>query len=187
MSFAGVVLAGGASTRMGADKATLEVAGRGLLDAALDALQGASADPIVVVGGSTVRVRVVPDSWPGEGPLGGLITGLDEVAGDSDVAVVLACDLPHIDAGTVSVLVDRLRSAAGSDAAVPLVGGRRQSLAAAYRVGAREPMRRAFEAGERSVRGALSLLTITEVSGLPEDRFVDVDSPEDVSVVEDRS
>ena len=172
---------------MGVDKANLMVAGRRLLDTGLDALLDGAADPIVVIGGSTDRVRVVADYWPGEGPLGGVITGLDTVADAADVAVVLACDLPHIDAATVSALVARLRDDGDADAAVPVVGGRLQPLAAAYRVAARDPMRRVFEAGERSISAALSQLMVVEVSDLPDDRFVDVDSPEDVSVLEDRS
>ena len=75
MIVGGAVLAGGASSRMGRDKAFIEVGGRTLLDGAVNALQRASADPIVVIGGDREQVLAaghafVPDAYPGEGPRG---------------------------------------------------------------------------------------------------------------------
>ncbi len=175
-------MAGGGSRRMGADKATLEIDGRSLLDTALDALEAAGAEPIVVVGGSTKRATPVADEWPGEGPLGGLIVGLDAVADAADAAVVLACDLPRIDPGTVSELATRL-GAEGADVAIPVVDGRRQPLSAAYRTDTRDQLRRAFEAGERSLQKGLAVLEVTELSDLSPHAFADLDTPEDVSAL----
>ena len=97
MAFAGAVLAGGASRRMGSDKAFAEVGGRPLVARAADTLARAGADPVAVVGGDAaglarLGLHRVPDRWPGEGPLGGLITALD--TSPRPVTVIVACDLP---------------------------------------------------------------------------------------------
>ena len=95
-SVAGAVLAGGASSRMGRPKALIEIDGRTLLDRAVGALTAAAIDPVIVVGGDQAAIeaaghRFVPDEYPGEGPLGGIISALGAV--DTDLVVVLACDL----------------------------------------------------------------------------------------------
>lgn len=71
MGFAGLVLAGGASSRMGRDKALLLRHGRTLLEQAVQRLQAAGADP-VLVSGDRPAYDSVPDEEPGLGPLGGL-------------------------------------------------------------------------------------------------------------------
>lgn len=77
----GVVLAGGASRRMGADKALIEINGMAMAARATLALQSAGLDEVIVVGGDADRLSdlgltVVPDLYPGRGPLGGIITAL---------------------------------------------------------------------------------------------------------------
>ena len=105
---AGAVLAGGASRRMGVDKAVLEVDGRPLAMGALEALQAAHLSPVFLVGGAdglseATGHEVIPDAWPGEGPLGGILTALSALDEDGRrPVVVLACDLPDASAGTVA-------------------------------------------------------------------------------------
>ena len=78
---AGAVLAGGASSRMGADKAFIAVGGVPMVLRAVTALRAAGADPVAVVGGDGPRLQglglsYISDRYPGEGPLGGIITAL---------------------------------------------------------------------------------------------------------------
>lgn len=72
---AGLVLAGGASVRMGRDKAELEYAGRSLLDHALERLSQAGAEP-ALVSGRRPGYEHIPDREPGRGPLGGIASVL---------------------------------------------------------------------------------------------------------------
>ena len=81
-AFDGAVLCGGASRRMGRDKATLVLDGRPLAVRVADELAAAGALRVEAVGGDAealVRAGLVhrPDRWPGEGPLGGIVTSLE--------------------------------------------------------------------------------------------------------------
>lgn len=196
-TFTGVVLAGGRSSRMGTDKALIEVGGRPLALIAADALRAAGAGRVVAIGGDrdgleAIGLEVHPDDHPGEGPLGAIVTalglglGLDidlhdgDSGGTTHIVVVLACDMPTIDAETVAALVDALAAHPDADGAVPVLDGRRQILTAAYRVRLRPRLDAAFAAGERAPRRALEGVEIVEVDGLDPDRLADVDRPDDL-------
>jgi molybdopterin molybdotransferase len=126
-----VVLAGGASTRLGADKPEQQIGGRRLLDIVLDAVAG--ADDIVVVGPPRdvpAGVSVVCEDPPGQGPVAALAAGFAALPdGPADI-VVLPADLPHITAGVVMAL-----ATARGDAPVALAAdadGHRQYLTAVW-------------------------------------------------------
>src|SRR5262245_38669006 len=109
-AFTGAILTGGASTRMGRDKATdVEVDGRPLVRCVADALVAAGADEVLAIGGDAGKLAaagldVVPDAHPGEGPLGGILTALRRAR--NDTVVVLSCDLAWLDAATVARLLE---------------------------------------------------------------------------------
>ncbi|TML12241.1 MAG: hypothetical protein E6G39_12150 [Actinobacteria bacterium] len=80
----GAVLAGGSSSRMGRDKALIEVAGEPLVQRVARALTAAGAERVVVIGGDRRRIEalgleVVADRFPGEGPLGGVLTAMSAI------------------------------------------------------------------------------------------------------------
>jgi molybdopterin-guanine dinucleotide biosynthesis protein A len=125
--FSGVVLAGGTAARMdGIDKASLEVAGRTLLEIALDAFL--DADEVVVVGPRTVPtarpVTFTREDPPRGGPVAGLLTGVDALLRRPTLVGVLAVDMPRVSSSTMR----RLReAAAGHDGAFLVdADGRRQ-------------------------------------------------------------
>ncbi len=101
-----IILAGGASTRLGADKPEQRVGGRRLLDIAVTAV--ADADAVVMVGPPRevpAGVSVVREEPPGCGPVAALATGFAALPdGPADI-VVLAADLPRITAEAVETLV----------------------------------------------------------------------------------
>jgi len=182
--FTGIVLAGGASKRMGRDKALVELDGHALVSIGAAAMQAAGADHVLVVGGDEDGVRAlgldwIPDEHPGEGPLGGVISGLR--ASPHPLAVVLACDMPRIDADTVERLVAALVEQPQAMAAVAVADEQRQALTAAYRHRILPILERAFAAGERAPRRALEAVRVVEVAGLDPERLADVDRPEDLS------
>ncbi len=181
--FTGAVLTGGASTRMGTDKALLSVGGRPLATIAADALAGAGAAEVLCVGGDLDRLRAAglearPDDHPEQGPLGGLLTAL--ALATEDLVVVLSCDLPTIDPTSVQTLVTTLVADPGAQVAAPVVSGRVYPITAAYRRSARPALARSFESGERAVRRALAGLVVHPVVDLDPSRLDDVDRPGDL-------
>lgn len=102
----GVILAGGRSTRMGRDKATLMVDGRTLFARTREMLCGIFAR--VIISGdrpdlATAEVPCVPDIYPGSA-LGGLHSALQ--AASTAWIFAVPCDLAHPDAGLVRFLLN---------------------------------------------------------------------------------
>jgi molybdenum cofactor guanylyltransferase len=136
---AGIVLAGGRSTRMGRPKASLEWHGSTLLHRVAGIVARAVDGPVVVVRApgqnlpSLPRgVRVVEDAHEGRGPLQGLAAGLTAVASDAELAYVSSTDVPLLHPAFVAaVLVGADRE--NVDVALPVAQGFKQPLAAAYR------------------------------------------------------
>jgi molybdopterin-guanine dinucleotide biosynthesis protein A len=129
--FTGIVLAGGLSTRMGRDKASLPWGGEDLLHAALRALAPVCGRLIVVSNQPRTialdGVSVVADRFPGCGPLAGIHAGLTAATGD--YSFVVACDMPYIKSTAVAWMA---AAAAGYDAAVPFIDGYYHPLHAVY-------------------------------------------------------
>lgn len=114
--FAGVVLAGGRSTRMGRDKAFLRIGGQRLIDRQVALLREVGAAEVFVSGrrGVNYRVGSVPvrlDREPGLGPVGGLLTALEQTGAPS--LLVLAVDLAAMNAAVLRELLTRVRAGLG--------------------------------------------------------------------------
>ncbi|WP_428343049.1 molybdenum cofactor guanylyltransferase [Mycobacterium sp.] len=164
-----IVLAGGASRRMGLDKPEQHVGGRRLLDVALAAV--AAADTVVVVGPPRQvpkDVIVVCEQPPGSGPVAALAAGLAALPdGRADIAV-LAADLPRITPEAVTAL-----TATRGDAPVAVAvdeGGEVQYLTAVWDSAA---LASALAGTPRRVRDLLPSDAVTVVAG----DVTDVDTP----------
>jgi molybdenum cofactor guanylyltransferase len=183
--FAGVVLAGGASRRMGRDKALVPGPdGRALALVGIEALRAAGAAEVLVVGGDEAALRAMGLPWaadlhPGEGPLGGILTAF--TCTTEDLVVVMACDMPGVGPEVPTALVAALAADPDAGVALAVVGEREQPLTACWRRTATAgALRSAFEAGERAPRKVLPELGVVRVGGLPLRQLVDVDSPDDL-------
>lgn len=141
----GFVLAGGKSTRMGRDKAVLQLDGRTLLEHALDvlrqAVQGEPTDRqsedesgnVCILGSrplySDYGVPVVDDIYPGCGPLSGIHAALTHTR--TEFNLMIAVDTPFLSADFLRFMVER---AVESRATVitPEIAGYRQPLCSVY-------------------------------------------------------
>jgi molybdopterin-guanine dinucleotide biosynthesis protein A len=132
-----VVLTGGGAARLGgADKASIEIGGRTLLEHALAAL--ADVPEVVVVGPDVPTSRPVTftrEDPPGGGPAAGLLAGIRRFARTPAWVVVLAVDMPLVSGDTVRRLV---RAARDDGAVLVDSSGRVQHLCAAYSLAALE-------------------------------------------------
>ncbi len=117
----GIVLCGGRSSRMGTPKAWLPVGGDTFLGRTVRVVS-AVCSPVVVVAAVgqelpplPAGVEVVRDGAPDNGPLQGLLAGLDALVGRCDVAFVAACDLPGLTPELVAAVLAGLGFSLGAD------------------------------------------------------------------------
>jgi molybdopterin-guanine dinucleotide biosynthesis protein A len=182
-SLTGVILAGGASRRFGRDKAAALLDGRPLLEWVATALAPA-CNRMVAVGPAGrawphagVDLEIVDDLFPGEGPLGGMISAFRRIGHGH--AFVSACDTPFLQPADVIAIAACLSE--GVAAAVPRARDALQPLAAAYDVTSCLPaLESLFEAGERRVQALFSQVRVVEVDAeaLSERAFDSLDTPE---------
>lgn len=172
----GAVLCGGASARMGAHKATIPVEGVPMARRVADALIAAGCAPVLAVGGdatrlATLQLEHLEDEFPGEGPLGGILTVL---AVDSP-AVIVSCDVPYIRSGSLARLVE---AATGHHAAIACTE-RVEPLCAVWAASAVPVLRSRFQAGERAMHRAIEGLDVAWVI-VPTGELRNVNTPEDL-------
>lgn len=173
----GVVLIGGASRRMGTDKASIEFDGSTLLERSVDVLAEVFTSVVISGGDQSLKgVRVLPDLVPGLGPLGGLDTAYRTAAG-RDV-FLLAVDMPFVDASTVRVIADP--PVAAMSVRVPVAAGRRQPLCAVYGSGLGPIVRDRLEGKDRSMESLFGAVNVEEITGFNDDVFTNVNTQDDL-------
>lgn len=190
----GVVLAGGASSRMGRDKATLEVGGRTLAARAAERLARVCAEVVVADRGRGLvpGVRSVADG-PGRGPAAGLLGAARAVPGRPLVA--LACDLPAVPEALLAALATPGESRAGwaaADLVIPRSERGFEPLVARYGPRALAALEEQVAAGEYAPRfllGRRDLAAVVvegaELAGFgdPEAFLANLNAPEDLARV----
>jgi molybdopterin-guanine dinucleotide biosynthesis protein A len=132
-----IILAGGKSSRMGRDKASLDFEGETLLERVTRRV--AEAVEIVVVVAApgqeiprlAANVRVVRDDVPDQGPLRGIATGLATLEGRVEAVFVGTTDAPFLRPAFVARLA-ALRAAGDRDAVIPRIDGVDHPLSAVY-------------------------------------------------------
>lgn len=151
---------------MGRDKALVPVEGVPMAGHAAAALEGAGCNPVLAVGGDAAALEAlglvtVPDGWPGEGPLGGVITALAACT-YAEMVVVVACDTPWLRAATIRRLVAALDDHPEAVVAVASTD-RVEPLCAAWRRSGAPAVVAAFHAGERRIHAVLATLPCLRV------------------------
>jgi molybdopterin-guanine dinucleotide biosynthesis protein A len=176
---AGIVLTGGASRRLGVDKASVEVDGETLARRAARVL-GEVCAPLIEVGPGRSGLPAVREAPPGSGPLAALVAGAVALA--ADTVVLLGCDHLAVEAPLLRLLAEW----EGAPTVVPRVAGRDQLVCARYggdAIAAAGPL---LEAGERSLRALVAavpadVLTEPDWSGVATAAsFADLDTPADL-------
>jgi molybdopterin-guanine dinucleotide biosynthesis protein A len=97
MPFTGIILAGGKSTRMGTEKGLVLFKGKPLINYALDVLNQLCDEVLIssnVKSYDHLGYKVIPDIYPGIGPMGGIYSCLKQSR--NDLNLVLSCDMPFV-------------------------------------------------------------------------------------------
>ncbi len=172
----GYVMAGGASSRFGFDKARAELNGKTML-ARMCGLLREVTESVSVVSAfgryAEAGERIVDDHWPGEGPLGGIITALMDAHAQNHVptwCLIVGCDMPFLTDDWLTYLKER---ALASNAKI--VTARSQlglePLCACWHTGATGKLQYAFEDGVRKVTEAMKRTEIEVVDEKDRKRF----------------
>lgn len=133
MKVAGIVLAGGKSSRFRENKAFAKMTSQYLIERIVSVLREVFPMLILVTNSPAeyccLGVEVVTDLIPGRGPLSGIHAGL--VASPYSLNFVVACDMPFVSGTLATYLVSR--ATPDTDAVVPVIRGYREPLYAVYR------------------------------------------------------
>ena len=148
----GFVLAGGSSRRMGRDKAKLMLGGETMVERQLRLLLSVCRS-VAILGPpknfEALQVIVLPDEFPGRGPLAGLYTALHWSS--TEFNLFRSCDLPFMESGFLHFLCQRAAQNR-ADVTVPISRTRRpEPLAAIYRRRALSTVRQSLEAAKNKM------------------------------------
>jgi molybdenum cofactor guanylyltransferase len=179
MNRAGWVLVGGHSRRMGTNKALLEMDGQPLFRRVAKEI-GKICGTVSLVGDPAtyggLGLPVIPDRFPGVGPLAGIEAALNVT--NVEWNLLVACDMPSLDA---SVLEELFGAADGADGAVPSYGdGRIEQLSAVFHRRCHTEILAALEQGVRKVSDALARLKLRYVPVSNPNSFANLNTPEDL-------
>ncbi len=183
---AGFILAGGESSRMGREKALLEIGGAPLILRTARLVESVAGSATVVGDSAAIRglgLRTVADDWPGAGPLGGIATALR--VSSAPWSLVVACDLPYLTKAWLDHLISRAL-ASEADAVLAMNTRGAEPLSALYHERAEPAIRSALTLGTRKVTDALKNLRIAVIEPAEWKRFdsdgylfKNMNSPED--------
>ena len=173
-----IILAGGGSGRMDADKSMLPIKGKPMVEHICEQLCDSFEQTLVSANEvdklAFLGFEVIPDKIPGQGPLMGIASALEASA--NELNFVTACDIPHIDLTYVRRM---LVEAEEADIVIPTTGDERyEPLFAVYRKSALKAINEVLSSGGRKIsdvfarcrvkyiemeaRGFTNLNTITE-------------------------
>lgn len=181
MRTAGYVLAGGASSRMGTNKALLAVGGRTLIEIVSSAVKEA-AGSVTIVGPpdpyGTLGIPVIADRRANCGPLAGIESALSHTTADWNL--IVACDMPAVHPGPLAGILRH-------GIANPLVmcvlpeneGGRPEPLCAAYRREILPAISSALNAGIRKVTEALKDCRVDYLRMKGDPVFQNINTPDE--------
>jgi molybdopterin-guanine dinucleotide biosynthesis protein A len=162
---AAYILAGGASSRMGRNKALLDLDGEPLVLRAAQTISAAGMEA-TVIGPPALYARfalaAIPDDEPGLGPLGGIATVLAH--SNRDWNLVVAVDMPYLTAAWLAALGDRALAAKSVDAILPRSVRGLEPLSAVYHRRCLESIRQALGRGIRKVTDGLAGCRVEEIA-----------------------
>ncbi|MFZ4858006.1 MAG: formate dehydrogenase accessory sulfurtransferase FdhD [Desulfuromonadaceae bacterium] len=183
----GVILAGGASRRMGSNKALLEVDGRAIISRTYRTLASLFHEVIIVTNSPDdydfLPCRKVPDIYANFGSIAGLHSALTHSS--TAHTFVTACDMPFLDQSIIRYLC-HLQQEEGFEATIPSSEGGQEPLHGVYSAVCKDIFERAIQSGERKVVDILKKIKIRDVTydevrsiGGRSASFLNVNTPEE--------
>ena len=188
----GIILAGGKNSRMGVDKAFLEIDGMRIIDKTIAIYRELFSEIIIVTNDPLAYLEfadaaVVTDIYKAKGPLGGIYTGL--FYSKNNYAFVSACDMPFLNKDFIGHLISQTGK---YDVIVPELTNGFQPLQAIYSRQCLPAIKRLLLLDKLKITGFyrdMRVLTIPENQIRPFDAdnrlFQNLNTPEDMAKVKD--
>jgi molybdenum cofactor cytidylyltransferase len=185
-----VVLAAGASSRMGSDKLLTELGGQAMVRRVVEAVLGSEASPVIVVTGH--KAEAVREALPGHsvrfinnpdfpsGLSSSLKLGLKALPEDCDGAVIVLGDMPAVTPALIDKLIGAFAPAEGRALCVATHGGKRGNPVLFARRFFEEIESIEGDVGARGLIGAYPDL-VCEVEADSDAPLIDIDTPEDLA------
>ncbi len=190
-NISGVILAGGSNRRFGGrTKANASVGGTTIISRIIKEIRDIFPEIIIVTNKAEefreyAHYRIVPDQYPGIGPLGGIHAALKTAS--KDAIFVFACDMPFTDRIIIAEQIDEFRKRK-SDVLLPKIGRYIEPLHAIYRVSVLDDLERFIAAGKsKAVKDFIAGVN-TSYFVLPDNirnrtAFANINSPSDLSEI----
>lgn len=160
MEATAIILAGGASSRMGKNKALLSLGEYTVIEWIVSELMKLTDHVLIVTNSSDdfqfLDLPMVEDEWKGKGPLAGIQAGLHDSKTEKNL--VVACDMPFISADVGRILLDGLED--DFLAVVPQFAGRLHPLFAAYHKKVHKMIQPSLSSGDLSMRRFLEQVPV---------------------------
>ena len=183
-----IILAGGKSRRMGQkDKAFLKIRKEFLIKRQLRSLKK-HFKKIIIVANSPDKYKglkgttLIPDIVPGQGPLGGIFSGL--LASQDNYNFVVACDMPFINSRLIKYM---RRNSAGFDVVVPKINNRYEPLFSIYSKSCLKYIKPLLDKKIFKISKFFTKVRVREISkeeisrfGNPKNIFMNLNTPDDL-------
>ena len=174
MDMSCIVLAGGKGLRLGRDKAREIVGNKSLLESVVSQLSSFNSDVIIVIAREQSlsrfidypKVRIVTDTYPDKGPLGGIYTGL--TVSDSFYNLVVAGDMPFLNQALLRYI---LQLSADFDVVAPRLGNLVEPLHSVYSKECSPTIEHLIRQGNLSVSQLLTSVRVRYVETEEIDKF----------------
>ena len=183
----GIILAGGKNSRMGVNKAFLEIDGKRLIDNILSIYQSIFSEIIIVTNDpfpyrEFLDTIIVTDIYKKKGSLGGIYTGLFYAV--NDYSFIAACDMPYLNKDFILYMIEQVGK---NDIIVPELSEGFQALHAIYSRRCLPAIKKMILADKLKIIGLykeMRLLRITEEKIKPFNTdgrlFLNINTPEDL-------
>lgn len=151
------IIAGGKSSRMGTDKAFVQIGSKTMIERAVERIQSLQPAETILIANKPeayahLNLPTYTDLLPEKGSLGGIYTALHHAA--APYTLVVACDMPFLNTALLRHMIALINEhTQGYDVIVPRVDGYPQGMHAIYQKTCLDPIRKRLEADKLKIIG----------------------------------
>jgi len=190
MNITCAILAGGYSTRMGQDKATLEIHGKTLIRYVFEKVEKVFRDIVIISSNDShsafkdINAPIIKDVMPVHGPVVGIASAL--LYSKNTYVFACACDMPFIHENTIRYMVDAIN---GEDIIIPKTGKGYEPLHALYNRSCISHILTSIERNHLNIRGIFPALTVKALNDHPSfynnghSVFMNINTTEDLEIL----